>query len=85
MDKEEKKRLTKEFKETEFGKKAFRNYVIAFIFFMIALVIEAVLFFCNVGIGDYHSVEICVFVITCYYEGFYCGSLALYLKQHENK
>lgn len=85
MDKEEKKRLIKEFKATEFGKKAYRNYIIGTIFFIIALIAEAVMYFCDIDIKEYHSIELIVFVITCYYEGYYCGAQSLYVRQHSKE
>ena len=85
MDKEEKKRLIKEFKATEFGKKAYRNYIIAAVFFFAALIAEAIMFFCDIDIKDFHSVELMVFVITCYYEGYYCGAQVLYVKEHSKE
>ena len=85
MSKEERKALVKEFKATEFGKKAFRNYIIAGIFFFIAVVAEIVIICCDIDARDFDPTVALVFAITCYYEGYYIGAQHLYIKQHEKK
>ena len=87
MDKEEKKRLSREFRETKYGKRAFITYIICLVAFFITLILYYVLM--NTIDEDYYDTVrwLCVVVValTCYFEGAYAGAKKQYIIDHKKK
>ena len=85
MDKEEKKRLTEEFKKTDFGKKEYNKNLICTVVFGISVILEIVFFNSD---GWFYFINFCTDILFCvsmYFEGHYYGSLKHYIHEHSKK